>query len=271
MAEVLAAPIIEVKKLAKRFKELRAVDEISFGVKQGEIFAFLGPNGAGKTTTIKMLITLLQPSGGDALVDRHSIIRNPAEVRRAIDYVPQLISVDGALTAYENLMLMAQLYDIPARERKERVGQILAFLKLERSAHSLARTFSGGMIRKLEVGQAMVHHPRILFLDEPTTGLDPIAKQSVWEHLLELRDKYGTTIFFSTHNMEEADEMCDRVAIMNAGKIVEIGRVAELKAKTGKADASLEDAFIFLTGNSLRETTSFREIRRARQRERRLG
>ena len=147
---------------------------------------------------------------------------------------------------------------------------MLAFLNLEKYARSLVRTLSGGMIRKLEVGQAMLHRPHLLFLDEPTTGLDPIAKRNVWEHLLELRDTFGTTIFFSTHNMEEAEEVCDKVAIMNAGKIAVIGAVSELKEKTNKKDATLEDAFIFFTGNQLQVEGNFREIRRTRQTQRRL-
>jgi ABC-2 type transport system ATP-binding protein len=263
--------IITVRNLTKRFKEVVAVDAISFGVNKREIFAFLGPNGAGKTTTIKMLITLLAPTGGEANIAGHSIIHDPADVRKVIGYVPQMLSVDGSLTAYENLMLMARLYDIPWRERGGRIAQILVFLKLEKYARSLVKMFSGGMIRKLEIGQAMIHHPPVLFLDEPTTGLDPVARQNVWEHLLELRDEFDTTIFFSTHNMEEADEMSDMVAILNAGKLAVIGRVPELKAKTGKPDATLEDAFIFFTGNSLQESGDFREIRKARQAARRLS
>ncbi|HTY13306.1 MAG TPA: ATP-binding cassette domain-containing protein [Candidatus Omnitrophota bacterium] len=261
--------IITVNGLTKKFGDFTAVDKVSFSVEKGEIFAFLGPNGAGKTTTIKMLITLLAPTAGTAGIDGHDIARDPAGVRKAIGYVPQMISVDGSLTAYENLMLMAKLYDIPAAERGERVRQILEFLKLEKFADALVRTFSGGMIRKLEIGLAMTHHPRVLLLDEPTTGLDPVAKQNVWEHLLQLRDLYGTTIFFSTHNMEEAEDVSERVAVMNAGAIAAIGSVAELKAKTGDPGSTLEDAFIFFTGNSLQETGNFREIRRARRRERR--
>ncbi len=271
MMNDLSSDIITVDHLTKRFKDLVAVNSISFSVKKGEIFAFLGPNGAGKTTTIKMLITLLAPTRGEASIDGHNIVRDPAEVRRIIGYVPQLISVDGSLSAYENLMFMAQLYDIPSHERRGRVEQTLAFLRLEKSANSMVREFSGGMIRKLEVGQAMLHHPRVLFLDEPTVGLDPVAKQNIWEHLMELRDKFGTTIFFSTHNMEEAEQVSDRVAIMNTGNIAVIGTVDELKMKTGKKDTSLEDAFIFLTGNSLSDTTSFREIRRSRRNQQRLG
>jgi ABC-2 type transport system ATP-binding protein len=263
--------IIEVAHLVKRFKDLAAVDDISFTVEAGEIFAFLGPNGAGKSTTIKVLITLLAPTSGTAMIDGQDVVRRAPEVRNRIGYVPQMISVDGTLTAYENLMLMAQLYDIPRVERRERIREMLSFLNLEGHTDALVRTFSGGMIRKMEVGQAMLHRPKVLLLDEPTTGLDPIARQNVWEHLFELRGKFGTTIFFSTHNMEEADEVSDRVAVMNAGRIAATGTAEELKAKTEQPDATLEDAFILLTGNKLQETGNFREIRRARQIERRLG
>lgn len=263
--------IIEVAHLVKRFKEFAAVDDISFTVQAGEIFAFLGPNGAGKSTTIKMLITLLAPTRGTAAIDGHDIVRQAAKVRNSIGYVPQMISVDATLTARENLMLMARLYDVPREERGERIREMLAFLNLEGHADALVRTFSGGMIRKMEIGQAMLHRPRVLLLDEPTTGLDPIARQNVWEHLLELRGKFGTTIFFSTHNMEEADEVSDRVAVMNNGKIAATGTADELKARTGKPDATLEDAFIFFTGNQLQDSGNFREIRRARQIGRRLG
>jgi ABC-2 type transport system ATP-binding protein len=263
--------IIDVAHLVKKFKDFVAVDNITFSVEAGEIFAFLGPNGAGKSTTIKMLITLLTPTSGTAIIDGHDIEHHASEVRKTIGYVPQMISVDGTLTAYENLMLMARLYDIPRAERKERVKEVLLFLKLEEHTDSLVRTFSGGMVRKMEVGQAMLHRPKVLLLDEPTTGLDPVARQDVWDHLLELRDTFGTTIFFSTHNMEEADGVSDRVAVMNRGKIAAMGSAEELKAKTGKLDATLEDAFIFITGNKLQETGNLREIRRARKVERRLG
>ncbi|MFZ1075570.1 MAG: ATP-binding cassette domain-containing protein [Minisyncoccia bacterium] len=263
--------IIEVSHLVRRFKKFAAVDDISFTVEPGEIFAFLGPNGAGKSTTIKMLITLLAPTSGTATIAGYDVVRNASEVRHTIGYVSQMISVDGTLTAYENLMLMARLYDIPRSDRKGRVEEMLSFLKLEDHADSLVRTFSGGMIRKMEVGQAMLHHPKVLLLDEPTTGLDPVARQSVWGHLSELREKFGTTIFFSTHDMEEADEVSDRVVVMNKGKIAAMGKAEELKAKTGKPGATLEDAFIFFTGNELQQTGNFKEIRRTRQLERRLG
>jgi ABC-2 type transport system ATP-binding protein len=214
---------------------------------------------------------LLPSTSGEATIDSRSVTRNPGEVRKVIGYVPQMVSVDGSLTAYENLILMARLYNVPARECKKSVQQILTFLKLENHANSLVKNFSGGMIRKLEVGQAMLHHPQVLFLDEPTTGLDPVAKRNVWERLLELRKTFGTTIFFSTHNMEEAEEVCDRVAVMNAGKIAALGTVPELKKKVDKKNASLEDAFVFFTGNYFQENGNIREVKRMRQTVRRLG
>lgn len=263
--------LIAVRELRKRFAEVTAVDGISFDVNHGEVFGFLGPNGAGKSTTIKMLITLLAPTSGNAAIDGLDVMRHSAEVRRRIGYVPQLISVDGTLTAYENVALMARLYDLPSSECDARAKEVLSFLELGDHAGSLVRTFSGGMIRRLEIGQAIVHRPKALFLDEPTSGLDPVARQHVWENILDLRNKYGTTIFFSTHQMEEADAMSDRVAIMDRGKIAIIGTPQEIKSKTGDAQASLEDAFIFFTGSSLKEGGSFRDTRRARQVERRLG
>lgn len=266
-----SSDIITVANLTKKFKEFVAVDDISFSVKRGEVFAFLGPNGAGKSTTIKMLITLLSPTSGDAIIDSYSITHHPAEIRRIIGYVPQMISVDGTLTAQENLSFMAKLYDIPSLERKKRIGGILDFLNLAEHAHSLARTFSGGMIRKLEIGQAILHHPKVLFLDEPTTGLDPIARRSVWKRLLELRDRFGTTIFFSTHYMEEADEVSDRIAIMHAGKIAAIGTALELKKQTKEENAKLEDAFIFFTKSKMQKSGNMHEIKRAREQERKLG
>ena len=263
--------IINVQNLKKQFADITAVNEISFSVRAGNVFAFLGPNGAGKSTTIKMLITLLAPTGGSATIDGFDIRTHPGEVRRRIGYVPQLISVDGTLTAFENLVLMAKLYDIPARECAERAREVLSFLELEDHKDALVRTFSGGMIRRLEIGQAIVHRPHVLFLDEPTSGLDPVARQHVWEHILDLRKSYGTTIFFSTHQMEEADSMSDQVAIMSTGNIASIGTPQEIKAQTGRKNANLEEAFIFITGTNLKDTSTFREVRRSRQTGKRLG
>jgi len=263
--------VIHVDNLIKCFGDVIAVDGISFGIAHGEVFAFLGPNGAGKSTTIKMLITLLRPTDGNAKIDGFDLMYEPSKIRRVIGYVPQLISVDGTLTAYENLMLMARLYDIPARERLDRINEIFSFIRLGPHAHSLVRTFSGGMIRRLEIGQAILHRPHVLFLDEPTSGLDPVARREVWEHILKLRNEYGTTIFFSTHHMEEAESMADRVGIIHRGKLVIMGTAQEIKEKTKKPHATLEDAFIFFTEANIQEGGNFRDIRRMRQTERRLG
>ncbi len=267
----MLADIITVTHLTKKFKDFTAVKNISFTVNRKEVFAFLEPNGAGKSTTIKMLITLLRPTTGEAIIDTYSIMHNPGDVRRVIGYVPQMISVDGALTAYENLMLMAKLYDVPSKERNKRIHEVLNFLDLQQVSKTLVRNFSGGMVRKLEIGQAILHRPPILFLDEPTSGLDPIARRNVWKHLFDLRDTFGTTIFFTTHYMDEAEEVCDRVAIMHSGSIAAIGSVSELKEKTKLPHPTLEDTFIFFTGANLQESGTFRDIKRARAMERKRG
>ncbi len=263
--------IIEVDGLTKKFGDFLAVDNISFSVNKGERFAFLGPNGAGKTTTIKMLITLLSPTSGSGRIAGCSLVSRPSDIRRIIGYVPQMVSVDGSLTARENLMLMAKLYDIPGKVRKNRVNEILDFFNLMQNANSLVRTFSGGMVRKLEIGQAILHQPQVLFLDEPTTGLDPVAKQNVWKHILELNSKFNTTIFFSTHNMEEAEDVSTRVAVMNKGRISAVGSVKDLKKRAGKRNATLEDVFVFFTGNQLEEKGNLRSIKEMRQLARRRG
>jgi len=263
--------IIRVNNLTKRFGTTTAVNAVNFEVKKGEIFAFVGPNGAGKTTTIKMLITLLPPTSGDGIIDKFSVTKQPGEVRRIIGYVPQMISVDGTLSAKENLMLMAKLYDIPRSERTGRIEEILAMVDLTKDKDALVRTFSGGMIRKLEVGQAMLHHPAVLFLDEPTSGLDPVARRTIWQHLKDMQKSFGTTIFFSTHYMEEAEEVCSRMAIMQLGNIAALGSVTELKKATGRSDATLEDAFIYFSGGKITDQGNYRDIRRARMNEHRLG
>jgi len=266
----MPSDIISVTNLTKKFKDFTAVNNISFSVHEKEVFAFVGPNGAGKSTTIKMLITLLKPTSGEAIIDGFSITHQSGNVRRVIGYVPQMISVDGTLTAQENMMLMAKLYDIPAKDREKRITEVLTFLELQSLRGTMVRNFSGGMIRKLEIGQAILHHPPVLFLDEPTSGLDPIARRNVWKHLFELRDTFGTTIFFTTHYMEEAEEVSERVAIMHNGNIAAIGTVGELKEKTKSSHATLEDAFIFFTGATIQEGGTFRDVKRARLQERRL-
>jgi len=263
--------ILETQKLTRRFGSLTAVDGLTIAVEAGEVFGLLGPNGAGKTTTIKMLTTLLPPSAGTARVAGYDIVRNAAAVRRVVGYVPQLISADGSLTGYENLLIFAKLYDIPRAERERRVREALAFMGLADAGPKLVREYSGGMIRRLEIAQSMLHRPPVLFLDEPTVGLDPGARNAVWDHIERLRRDYGTTIVLTTHLMEEADSLCNRIAIMHLGKIAASGRPAELKAAVGGSGVTLDDVFIHYTGGGLQSGGTYREASRARRVARRLG
>jgi len=264
-------PVIEVKSLVKSFKTLKAVDSISLTVETGEIFGLLGPNGAGKTTTVKILTTLLPPTSGEAFVDGFDVVHESSKVRRVIGYVPQALSADGTLSGYENLLIFAKLYDVPAKERKARIFDVLDFMGLTEHANKLVRNYSGGMIRRLEVAQALLHHPRVLFLDEPTVGLDPVARQTVWEHVTKLKKAFDMTIFMTTHYMEEADSLCDRVAIMNLGKIAAIGTVSELEKSIDKPDATLDDVFVHYTGNMLDLGGSYSDSARTRRIAKRLG
>lgn len=243
---------------------------MTISIEHGEMFGLVGPNGAGKTTVIKMLTTLLPPTAGSASVDGHSITRDAREVRRVIGYVPQLLSADGALTGYENLLMMAKLYDIPRRERKERIRDVLGFMGISDFSDKLVRTFSGGMIRRLEIAQAMLHRPKVLFLDEPTVGLDPVARKAVWQHIQQLRSEYGTTIFLTTHYMDEADQLCDRLAIMHLGKVAVIGSPTELKESVGDG-ATLDDVFAHYSGAEVDSTGGYRETTRVRRVARRVG
>lgn len=262
---------LETQELTRRFGKLTAVDRLTISVSRGEVFGLLGPNGAGKTTVIKMLTTLLAPTSGTAWVAGHEIVREAAAVRADIGYVPQLLSADGTLTGYENLLIFAKLYDIPSREREDRVWEALAQTGLEDAAGRLVRTYSGGMIRRLEIAQSMMHRPAVLFLDEPTVGLDPVARKSVWDQIERLRETYGTTIFLTTHYMEEAEHLCPRVAIMHLGKVVSLGSPDELKAAIGGNGRTLEDVFAYYTGAALESGGSYRETSRTRRTARRLG
>lgn len=264
-------PIIEVHDLVKRFSDNTAVDHVSFAVNEGEVFGLLGPNGAGKSTIIKMLTTLLPPTSGRASVVGFDVTHQPMAVRRSIGYVPQALSADGNLTGYENLLIFAKLYDLPRTQRTTKVREALAFMGLQDAADRLVRTYSGGMIRRLEVAQAMLHQPEVLFLDEPTVGLDPVARKAVWEHLGHLRAETGMTIFLTTHYMEEADSLCNRVAIMHLGKVVALGTPAELKATIDEDNATLDAVFTYYTGNNLESGGSYRETARTRRAARRLG
>lgn len=263
--------IVETRDLTKRFGALTAVDALNISVEECEIFGLLGPNGAGKTTAIKMLNTLLPLSSGEAFIGGFDVRKRPGDVRRVIGYVPQLLSVDGTLTAYENLLISTKLYDVPRNERESRIRASLAWIGLEDVANKMVRTYSGGMIRRLEIAQAMLHRPRVLFLDEPTVGLDPLARKTVADHIQQLHHERGTTIVLTTHLMEEADDLCDRVAIMHHGKLAVIGTPAELKAACGGNGTTLEEVFLKCTGDNLESGVSYRETRRTRKVASRLG
>ncbi|MFA5188643.1 MAG: ATP-binding cassette domain-containing protein [Patescibacteria group bacterium] len=246
--------MIEVNNLTKRFHDFVAVDDISFNINEGEIFAFLGPNGAGKSTTIKMLTTLLQPTGGKIILDGHDPVHQPDLARRSFGIVFQDPSLDDELTAWENMDLHGVLYDVPDKLRKERAEQLLKFVDLWERKDSLVKEFSGGMKRRLEIARGLLHHPKIIFLDEPTIGLDPQTRNLMWTYLKELNKNEGTTIFFTTHYMAEAEKIAQRIAIIDHGKIIATGTSEELKSQT--KTNSLEEAFLALTGNTIREETA---------------
>ncbi len=264
-------PILETNALTRRLGSLTAVDSLTISVAPGEVFGLLGPNGAGKTTAIKMFTTLLLPTSGDARVVGFSISHQASDVRRVIGYVPQMISADGTLSGYENLLIFAKLYDIPRAERKQRVHGALKFMGLDEVGDNLVRTYSGGMIRRLEIAQSMLHRPRLLFPDEPTVGLDPSARRAVWEHVRQMCSDYGMTIFLTTHLMEEADNLCNRVAIMHLGKVTALGTPEELKNSIDLPNATLDDVFIHYAGGELESGGNYREASRSRRVAHRLG
>jgi ABC-2 type transport system ATP-binding protein len=226
------AAVIEVSGLVKRYGQLEAVKGIDLAVEQGEVFGFLGPNGAGKTTTISILCTLLAPSAGVARVAGIDVAQEPNAVRSRIGLVFQDASLDDQLTARENLDLHGRIYGVPRDVRRQRIAELLSVVELADRADSLVRTFSGGMKRRLEIARGVLHHPQILFLDEPTLGLDPQTRKHIWSYLQDLRRREGITLFMTTHYMDEA-EFCDRIAIIDAGKIVALGTPAELKGRIG--------------------------------------
>lgn len=243
--------MIHVVNLVKRYGPIMAVRDVSFTVKAGEIFAFLGPNGAGKTTTIKILTTLLKPTSGKVEVDGFDPTKDQSEVRKRFGIVFQDPSLDDQLTAYENMDLHGALYAVPRKLRKERIQQLLNLFQLWDRRSDLVKNFSGGMRRRLEIARCMLHTPKIIFLDEPTLGLDPQTRNQLWQHIKSLNQNEAITVFLTTHYMEEAERMADRIAIIDHGAIVAQGTPAELKENTG-AD-SLEGAFLKLTGYSIRE------------------
>jgi ABC-2 type transport system ATP-binding protein len=245
--------VVTVSALTRRFGAFMAVDSVSFVVKAGEIFGLIGPNGAGKTTLLKMLTTMLPPSSGQALVAGYDIARQPAQVRKHIGYVPQLLSADRELTGYENLLLSSRLYLIPHAERERKIEDALTMMGLMEVRDRLARDYSGGMLRRLEIAQSTMHKPAILFLDEPTVGLDPDGRHTVWDHVRALRRQTGAAIIMTTHYMDEAEALCDRVAVMHAGRLVAIGTPSELCARIGP-NADLDDVFAALTGQTAKPT-----------------
>jgi len=235
------ASAITVSNLKKKYSGgVLAVDDVSFDITDGEVFGLLGPNGAGKTTIVKVLTTLLTITQGQVSVLGNQRPKNDYEIRNCIGYVPQDVSSDAALTGYENLLISAKLYGHTGQKAREKCNEVLRELNLWDAKDRVVKTYSGGMIRKLEVGQAMVHDPKILFLDEPSIGLDPVARKQVWESIADLKERTGLTIVITTHYMEEADKLCDRVAIMSIGKIAIIGKPADLKASVGQGAILLE-------------------------------
>jgi ABC-2 type transport system ATP-binding protein len=263
--------VLEIKSLTRRFGAFTAVDAVTLSVNAGEIFGLLGSNGAGKTTTIKMLTTLLPPTAGEARVAGFSIATQAVGVRRAIGYVPQAVSVDGSLTGYENLLIFAKLYDLPHREQQPRIREALEFMGLTADGGRMVSEYSGGMVRRLEIAQSTLHRPPVLFLDEPTVGLDPIARDAVWKHLVDLRTHYGTTLFFTTHYLEEAQSYCDRIAIMRAGKVDALGTYQELEASLGGSGHTLADVFVHYAGGDADSGGTFRKISADRRTAQRLG
>jgi ABC-2 type transport system ATP-binding protein len=258
-----------VDELVVRFGKVRAVSGVSLAVRAGEVFGLLGPNGAGKTTTIRVLTTLLRPTEGRASVAGHDVVDDGLAVRQSIGYVPQAISIDGALTALENLEFYGRVTGVPRRERSWRIAQAVDAMALDSFLDRLGRTLSGGMLRRLEIATALLKQPEVLFLDEPTLGLDPTARRLVWDRLEVLQAEAGTTIFVTTHQMEEADRQCERIAIMDLGEIAALGTSAELREQFGAA--SLEDVFTAATGGRLEEGGSFRDVRASRKRTSRLA
>jgi ABC-2 type transport system ATP-binding protein len=229
-ASVQDLPAIEVEKIVKRYGDFTAVDEVSFKVADGEIFGLLGPNGAGKSTLIRMMTTLIPITAGYARIAGYDVAREPNEVRRAIGVIPQALTSDLDLTVEENLNIYAKLYDVPAKQRDQSIAELLELVDLTKWRQAQTKTLSGGMRRRLEIARGLVHHPRIFFLDEPTTGLDPVSRVAVWEMLTNIKAHRQLTILITTHYMDEADRLCDRIAIVDHGKLVALDRPAALKA-----------------------------------------
>jgi ABC-2 type transport system ATP-binding protein len=246
--------MIRVQNLVKTFGAFTAVDDVSFDVAEGEIFAFLGPNGAGKTTTIRMLTTLLNPTSGSIELDGLNPAKNQNEVRQRFGIVFQDPSLDGELTAWENMEIHGVLYHVPHKLRHQRIEALLRQFELWDRRKDQVKKFSGGMKRRLEIARGFLHTPKILFLDEPTLGLDPQSRNQLWTHVKKVNEAERTTVFLTTHYMDEADRVAHRVGVIDHGKLIAVGTPAELKAQT--KTESLEEAFLALTGSSIRDESA---------------
>lgn len=246
--------VISAKDVVKRFGKLTAVDNINFEVQAGEIFAFLGPNGAGKSTTISMLTTMLRPTSGKLTLNNHDVTKEQDRARKSFGIVFQDPALEEELTAYENMKVHAILYSIPKHEQEQRIEELMKLVDLWERKDSLVRTFSGGMRRRLEIARGLMHHPKILFLDEPTLGLDTQTRNLLWDYVKKLSESEGMTIFFTTHYLDEAEAVANRIAIIDHGKIIATGTVKELAKQT--KTKNLEEAYLELTGRGVRDETS---------------
>jgi ABC-2 type transport system ATP-binding protein len=249
-----ADSVISARNVKKYFGEIKAVDDIGFDVKAGEIFAFLGPNGAGKSTTISMLTTMLRPTSGKLTLNGHDVTKDQAKARKSFGIVFQDPALEEELTAYENMKVHAVLYGIPANEQESRIEELLKLVDLWERKDSYVKTYSGGMRRRLEIARGLLHHPKILFLDEPTLGLDTQTRNLLWDYVEKLSRHEGMTIFFTTHYLDEAEAVADRIAVIDHGKIVATGTTKQLTKQTGTK--TLEEAYLELTGRGVRDETS---------------
>jgi ABC-2 type transport system ATP-binding protein len=247
---------IEVRDIVKKFGDFTAVSGISFEVKDGEIFGLLGPNGAGKSTLIRMMVTLLPPTSGTALINGFDVSKKADDVRRSIGVIPQAMTSDLELTVYENLLIFAKLYGVPRDTRTRLIGQLLEAVELTQWADKPVKNLSGGMRRRVEIARGLVHEPRVFFLDEPTTGLDPVSRTAVWGMLRKIKAQRELTVLITTHYMDEADKLCDRIAIVDHGKLVALDSPQSLKASIPGRDVAtvtLDDVSVHYTGRDLRD------------------
>jgi ABC-2 type transport system ATP-binding protein len=270
-------PAIDCRNLNHRYGDFTAVDDLSLVVRAGETVGLLGPNGAGKTTVVRVLTTLTPVQRGEVSIFGLDARRDTMDIRHNLGYVPQQLSIESALTGRQNVDLFARLYDVPRKQRRARVDEALSAMDLIDVADNLAGTFSGGMVRRLELAQALVNRPSLLILDEPTVGLDPIARDGVWSQVADMQEEYGMTVLLTTHYMEEADALCDRVALMHHGVLQAVGSPGDLKAglsSDGAPAATLEDVFRHYAGSDLTDDAThrgLREIRSSRRTARRVS